>query len=356
MREIRDERLYRETHASFEAYLDDRWSLARARAYRLIDAARVIAVLSPTGDIPSNERQARELVPLLEDELSLIATWREACAKYGDRITAEKVRAAVETLTLGPAKALARERSDERRAFRQADDAAASPGSAEFHQADFRQAITMLANRSVELLLTDPPYGLGYRAKPYYFAPGQIHGDESEAAAAELLDEALTAFQPKLAPTAHVLVFCSARNEAATRSLIEAHGLTVRSFPVWVKDGHGVGDTLHSFGPAHERIVHATIGDARMRYRESDVLSVPRVRPHIHPTQKPLELLERLIRATTNPGDLVADPFAGVASTLVAAVRTGRRGWGCEIDADYHATGVARLRALADEDTGAEVA
>ena len=62
-----------------------------------------------------------------------------------------------------------------------------------------------------------------------------------------------------------------------------------------------------------------------------------------HPTQKPVELLERLIRATTEPGDLVADPFAGVASTLVAAVKAGRRAWGCELNDDWHMIGVPRL-------------
>lgn len=63
---IRDERLYRETHGSFEEYCRERWGMARKRAYDFIAAAEVTAELSPTGDIPvpPSERVARELALL----------------------------------------------------------------------------------------------------------------------------------------------------------------------------------------------------------------------------------------------------------------------------------------------------
>lgn len=68
LRVIRDARLYRETHPSFEAYLDDRWGLSRPYAYNLIDSAPFVEqiVNTPAKDT-INERQARELVPLSRD-------------------------------------------------------------------------------------------------------------------------------------------------------------------------------------------------------------------------------------------------------------------------------------------------
>ena len=63
-----------------------------------------------------------------------------------------------------------------------------------------------------------------------------------------------------------------------------------------------------------------------------------------HPTQKPLELLERCLLASTNPGDLVCDPFLGSGTTGVAAVRHGRRFVGIEMNAGYLET--ARKRVL----------
>lgn len=91
---IRDGKLYRETHSTFDDYCRERWSISRAHAYRQIEAAGVAAALSPVGDIPS-ERVARELAPLKDDEAEPVETWREMRSQYGENLTAEKVRAAV---------------------------------------------------------------------------------------------------------------------------------------------------------------------------------------------------------------------------------------------------------------------
>lgn len=92
---IRDERLYRQTHGTFVDYLAERWQMSESQGYRLIDAGRVAELISPIGEI-ANEAQARELVPLLDDEAELLDTWRELRAEHGDKLTAEKVRAAVD--------------------------------------------------------------------------------------------------------------------------------------------------------------------------------------------------------------------------------------------------------------------
>lgn len=81
-----------------------------------------------------------------------------------------------------------------------------------------------------------------------------------------------------------------------------------------------------------------------------DVWSIPNVKSnHVektdHPCQFPVGLIERLVLALSNPGDLVFDPFSGVASAGVAAAIHGRRFWGCELDAGYARTGHARLQA-----------
>jgi DNA N-6-adenine-methyltransferase (Dam) len=88
--EIRDSRLYLASHGTFESYCRERWQFTDRRARQLIEASQ-IGTMVPV----SNERQARELVPLLEDEAVLVETWRELRDQYGDGITAEKVRAAV---------------------------------------------------------------------------------------------------------------------------------------------------------------------------------------------------------------------------------------------------------------------
>jgi hypothetical protein len=94
--EIRDTRLYRATHATFEAYCRDRWRMGREYAHRLIEASQVVSLL-PVGNTVSSERVARELVPVLRrDPVSLPAVLDEAAERCGaGPVTAAAVRAVV---------------------------------------------------------------------------------------------------------------------------------------------------------------------------------------------------------------------------------------------------------------------
>ena len=80
-----------------------------------------------------------------------------------------------------------------------------------------------------------------------------------------------------------------------------------------------------------------------------DVWEIPNVKGnHIeklnHPCQFPVGLIERLVLSMTNEGDLVFDPFSGVASSGVAALLHNRRFWGCEIKEEYAKLGQERLK------------
>lgn len=65
-----------------------------------------------------------------------------------------------------------------------------------------------------------------------------------------------------------------------------------------------------------------------------------------HPTQKPVKLLERIVRANTKQGDVVLDCFSGSGSTAVAALRAGRKFVGCEMNNEYYAQSLVRIEAL----------
>jgi adenine-specific DNA-methyltransferase len=78
------------------------------------------------------------------------------------------------------------------------------------------------------------------------------------------------------------------------------------------------------------------------------VWQFPRVRYRMkeyeqHPSQKPEALLERVVLASSNPGDLVLDPFSGTFTTGAVAARHGRRFVGVEQEAEYVAVGLRRL-------------
>lgn len=93
--EIRDQRLYRGQHTTFEAYCRERWQFRKSHVYRLIGAAEVVAYLSPIGDIPKpiHESQVRPLLGLKPEEAR--QAWEAACkTANGHTVTARLVKAA----------------------------------------------------------------------------------------------------------------------------------------------------------------------------------------------------------------------------------------------------------------------
>lgn len=108
---------------------------------------------------------------------------------------------------------------------------------------------------------------------------------------------------------------------------------------------------------------HGLHGDMKIGDRSCNVISsmscgmneksiIKIVRDHysaIHPTQKPVRLLERLLALTTQPGDVVLDPFIGSCSTAIACVNTNRKYIGFEIDKEYYDAGMNRLNKVISE-------
>lgn len=92
--EVRDSRLYRATHRTFEDYCLERWGQTPQHVNRLVAAAEVVTVLEPVGSIPapSSERVARELAPLRSDPPRLREAWSEAVEDHGPEPTAAQVR------------------------------------------------------------------------------------------------------------------------------------------------------------------------------------------------------------------------------------------------------------------------
>ncbi len=85
----------------------------------------------------------------------------------------------------------------------------------------------------------------------------------------------------------------------------------------------------------------------------TDVWEIPNVKSNhpektVHPCQFPIELVERLVLSMTDPGDTVLDPYLGVGSTVIAALKHGREGYGCDIMPEYVAIARERIQQLRD--------
>ena len=98
---------------------------------------------------------------------------------------------------------------------------------------------------------------------------------------------------------------------------------------IWAKNNHGSGDLNGSYAPQYEMIIFGAKGKRHLNGpRDSDVLTCDNVPSahRYHATQKPVELLRQLIEKSTEPNEIVLDPFAGVGSTGLACVDTTRSG------------------------------
>jgi hypothetical protein len=100
---IRDQGLFRETHRDFRTYCRAKWNLGKTHAYRLIDDAAAVAELSPIGDKPANEAQARALAEAPEGERQSV--WDEAVGAAPDgKVTAAHITAIIERRWPKPSK------------------------------------------------------------------------------------------------------------------------------------------------------------------------------------------------------------------------------------------------------------
>ena len=182
-----------------------------------------------------------------------------------------------------------------------------------------------MKDEMADAIITDPPYGIGYSGRRY--AP--IANDERP-----YIWWLADAFRvTKMG--GGLLCFCRWDVQEAFRWAIELAGYNVRSQVVWDREAHGAGDTKKTFAPQHDVIWFATKGNFSFPGpRPTSVVRSMKVawQRLVHPNQKPLALMEHPVTSVTPEGGTVVDPFMGSGSTGVAALRTGRRFVGIEID------------------------
>lgn len=238
-------------------------------------------------------------------------------------------------------------------------------GVAIYH-GDCRELLPRIAPGSVRLLWTDPPYGhnnqngdlqaarvrdgvKGARRR----ATQSIENDSPEAMRS-VVDEALRLATPALEADCCCCCCCCAGGGgpkvtfAWLANRMDTEGLQFFHAVVWDKSGrgHGLG---WRFRRDYEFVLccHRTGGKLSWRDDQPAVPNIFYVQPTDnanHPTEKPVELVAKFIELTTEPGDLVLDPFAGSGTTARAAKDTGRRCIAIESEAKHYARAVQRLR------------
>jgi DNA modification methylase len=211
---------------------------------------------------------------------------------------------------------------------------------------------TLLSGGKADLVLTDPPYGIGYRSTLAKKGrrKKEISNDGTDEFDVFLL-RALTAIKPVMKRGSVLYWFAGGGGGEpvlAKALLTISEHFTLLNILVWDKVDPGLG---WRWRRSWEAIIEASVGKPRIWHGGTEarnVLRFPRAIPQSdeHPTPKPVPLLEELIRAASPTRGLILDPFAGSGPTLIAAERTGRTCYAVELEPRYCDITVARWEAL----------
>ena len=237
---------------------------------------------------------------------------------------------------------------------------------------DALAALAQMPTSCVDLIVADPPYGLG---KDYGNDSDKLDPEEYLAWTTKWLDLAL----PRLKPTGSLYIFLTWRNSPEIFCALKKRMLMLNEI-IWDRRVPSMGGGTRRFSSVHDTIGFFALGKdyyfnidavripydaetkkARSRsifegskwlengYNPKDVWSVSRLhREHRervdHPTQKPIEIVERMIKASCPPGGVVLDPFMGSGTTALAALKCGAQFVGFELNPEYCRIGERRLK------------
>ncbi|KGR40176.1 DNA-methyltransferase [Xanthomonas vasicola] len=245
--------------------------------------------------------------------------------------------------------------------------------------ADNLDFVRSLDAESMKLVVTSPPYNIGKR----YEKRTSLERYLSEQA--KTIAECVRVLHPNGSICWQVGNHITADGEvvpldAVLYPLFKQHGLKLRNRIVWHFE-HGLHCTKR-FSGRHETILWFTKGDDYTFHLDpvrvpskypmkrhfkgpkagqlssnplgknpGDMWIIPNVKAnHVekvdHPCQFPVELVERLVLSMTDEGDAVLDPYVGVGSSVIAAVKNNRLGYGCDLDKKFVNIGWERVRAL----------
>jgi DNA modification methylase len=188
-----------------------------------------------------------------------------------------------------------------------------------------------------DLAFTDPPYNCDYEG--YTDEHMVIQNDRmSESDFKQFLASAFQAYRKIVKRGASLYVCHPSSWQREFQNAIEAGGFEVRAQIIWAKNTFAWGFGRYKF--QHEPIFYAHIqGQSDSWYGDKTQSTLwTENKPaanRLHPTMKPVELVERALRNSSKAGDTCADLFGGAGSTLIACERLGRQARIMELDPKY---------------------
>lgn len=284
---------------------------------------------------------------------------------FGDKVNKRKVAEIAEAVRLAeflddPLVSAAEDRKQARRAVRDTEkwrerkerlasfEVAASESNLHiFHGDVFERAPEDLKDVKLDVIITDPPYGIDAHKKGKTFDGDQHNYDDSDAYFSSVIIPKLPEVCRSLsAPQAHVYCFCDIRRFFELFAAFELCGFTVWPRPIiWDKGTVGSYGNIQ-FGPraCYDAILFANKGKKEVTGGYRDVINIAQETHATHPAHKPRGLYSELLKRSALPGDTVADFFAGGGPIFAAAAEHSCIAYGWEINEEYYELSLDTIR------------
>ena len=203
---------------------------------------------------------------------------------------------------------------------------------------------TLMEGKKADLIFTDPPYGVSYgggraRGSTPKGARVKAHGmilndDLRDEDLYNLINDSITNLLLFSKNGASKYICFSWKTYNTFEEAIKKNGLEIKSCIVWDKQSIGLGNS--HYRPQHEFMFYIA-GQWYGDKKQSDIWCSSRgnTGEYVHPTQKPIELIERAINNSSKSEDIVLDLFGGSGSTLLACEKTNRINYSMELDKKY---------------------
>lgn len=205
---------------------------------------------------------------------------------------------------------------------------------------DCLSGIKRIDNKLIDLVLTDIPYGMDFQSNYRKEKHLKIQNDIDVNWFPDWIKE----IDRVSKDDAHLYIFCSHHKIDFFKSEIEKYR-KVKNILIWEKNNTGMGDLFGDYAPKYEMILFCSNGNKKLNGgRDANIIKANRTQNNLHPTEKPVNLMEYFIEKSSEKNDLVLDTFAGSGSTLVGCKNTNRNFIGFEIEETYINTINKRLQ------------
>ena len=205
-----------------------------------------------------------------------------------------------------------------------------TPNNFQLFNDDCLNIIKSLEDNSIDCVLTDPPYAIDFN---HSWNGNKIQNDDAETALF-LLDEVCKVLVLKCKKDAHLYIFTGWLKIAEFKVIIEKY-FDISNILVWVKNNTSLVNFDKRYAFKYENIFFCKQKGNNERLLQNkqspDVLNFDRVNSPEHPTEKPVDLLEYIIKNSTVENELVLDCFMGSGTTGVACLNNNRNFIGIEL-------------------------